>query len=455
MKSIRGRIFLALIIVMIFTVTVTVLLFMHLINGILIDQAKTQLHIQMEKAIEILSGGELSDLGVTDLELKFKDRMFYADFFIIDQTGKIVAASKDEKIGGKPQISFTKKQGVMQLDHQKMMYTHEMLVDKENLRLVVYTPLSSVNSLVGKLFDVTFVSIAVSIIFTLLIGMAIIWNTTRPLKKLKNAISLYEPYRKAFIVPKADNSEIGELMDTFQIMSERINKHHEHQIEFLQNVSHELRTPLMSIQGYALAIKDQVVTVDHGLVVITKESQRLIQMVERLLQLSRLENTTDIWVESFVDLKDLAEQALQLLLPLAKERNIQLSVMGDSHESYIPAEEIFQVIVNLLQNAIRHAESEAVIRIEAIEFKSIINARYPDKESLIRGWVIHVDDDGNGLTEDQRKYVFQRFYRGSHGGTGLGLAICQQIADQMGAKLDCSLSPIGGARFSFLLASKK
>jgi two-component system OmpR family sensor kinase len=279
--------------------------------------------------------------------------------------------------------------------------------------------------------------------------MLIIWNTTRPLKKLKDAINRYEPYRKALIIPKADTSEIGELIGTFQVMSERINKHHEHQIEFLQNVSHELRTPLMSIQGYAIAIKDNVVTVDHGLEVITKESQRLIQMVERLLQLSRLESTTDAWIKSYVDLKDMGEQALELLSPLAKERNIQISVMGDSYESYIPAEEIFQVMVNLLQNAIRYASSQAVICIETVESVGIVAAESQAKNKAAYVWAIHVDDDGAGLTEEQRKLVFQRFYKGRNGGTGLGLAICQQIADQMGSKLEYSVSPMSGARFSF------
>src|ERR1700730_17043256 len=113
MKSIRGRVFLALFIVMIFTVSVTVLLFVRLINGILIDQAKTQLQIQMEKAVEILNGGKLTDLDETDLVLKFKNRMFYADYFIIDQNDKVLAASKMEKIGSKMQVSFTKKQGIM------------------------------------------------------------------------------------------------------------------------------------------------------------------------------------------------------------------------------------------------------------------------------------------------------------------------------------------------------
>jgi signal transduction histidine kinase len=438
-KSIRGRVVIALIIVMIFTVSVTVLLFVRLINVILIDQAKTQLQIQMEKAIEILNGGNLTDLDETDLALNFKNRMFYADFFITDRNDKVLAASKTEKIGSKLEVSFTKKQGIMQLDHQQMMYSHENLIDKNNLRLVVYTPLSSVHSILGKLINVTLIAFGVSILFIFSIGMLIIWNTTRPLKKLKDAISLYEPYRKASVFPKADSTEIGELIDTFQIMSERINKHHNHQIEFLQNVSHELRTPLMSIQGYTMAIKDQVVTVDQGLQVITKESQRLIQMVERLLQLSRLETVEEVWTESLIDLNNMAEQAIELLTPVANESNIQISVEGIPLEVYLPAEEIFQVIVNLLQNAIKYAKSEVILRIEGTLSEGI----------HIKTWAFHIDDDGAGLTEEQRAYVFQRFYKGENGGTGLGLAICQQIADRLGAHLDCMVSPKGGARFSF------
>jgi signal transduction histidine kinase len=188
-----------------------------------------------------------------------------------------------------------------------------------------------------------------------------------------------------------------------------------------------------------MAIKDQVVTVDQGLQVITKESQRLIQMVERLLQLSRLETVEEVWTESLIDLNNMAEQAIELLTPVANEINIQLSVEGIPLEVYLPAEEIFQVIVNLLQNAIKYAKSEVILRIEGTLSEGI----------HIKTWAFHIDDDGAGLTEEQRAYVFQRFYKGENGGTGLGLAICQQIADRLGAHLDCMVSPKGGARFSF------
>jgi signal transduction histidine kinase len=92
--------------------------------------------------------------------------------------------------------------------------------------------------------------------------------------------------------------------------------------------------------------------------------------------------------------------------------------------------------VNLLQNAVRHTASQICVRIEA---------DYPGAD-----WAIHIDDDGNGLSESERDAVFQRFYTGSNGATGLGLAICRQIAANLEGELMYSSSPLGGARFSFI-----
>ncbi|WP_039839132.1 sensor histidine kinase [Paenibacillus sonchi] len=65
-------------------------------------------------------------------------------------------------------------------------------------------------------------------------------------------------------------------------------------------------------------------------------------------------------------------------------------------------------------------------------------------------WAIHIDDDGNGLSETEREAVFQRFYTGPNGVTGLGLTICRQIAANLDGELTYSSSPLGGARFSFI-----
>ncbi|MBE9917550.1 HAMP domain-containing histidine kinase [Paenibacillus donghaensis] len=431
MRTIRGRIFTSLIIVMIFSVLTTVFLFNHLIDGMLMDQARNQLRLQMTKAIDIIEGGDLEDLSTEDLELRFRDRMFYADFFVVDASDKIVAAGEDDMVGGKIHVSMSPRDHFFTLDGQKMMYTHQRL--NKGLRIIVYTPMDILKQISGRVLRVSLLSIVISFAVIFVVGLWFVWKTTRPLQQLKEAVSKFNPKHRFPGIPQGDTSEIGQLINTFSSMSERIQKQHQQQIEFLQNVSHELRTPLMSIQGYASAVKDQVVTVEHGLNVVTAESQRLIQMVDRLLQLTRMETLQEEWKLTEVDLQDMMEHVHQLIAPAAADRNIQSALNAASLEMAIPAEQIFQVAMNFMQNAVRYASHEIKLSLEEIP----------------GGFRICVDDDGPGVPVQERDSVFDRYYTGQSGITGIGLAICKQIADRLGAGISCTESPLGGARFCF------
>ncbi|MCJ8010900.1 HAMP domain-containing histidine kinase [Paenibacillus sp. KQZ6P-2] len=431
MHTIRGRIFTSLIIVMIFSVLTTVFLFSRLIDGMLMDQAKNQLRLQMTKAIDIIEGGNVGDLSTEDLELRFRDRMFYADFFVVDSSDKIIAAGDDAMEGKTLQVSMSPKDHFFTLNGQKMMYTHQKL-DK-GLRIIVYTPMDILKEISGRVLRVSLISIIISFCVIFVVGLWFVWKTTRPLQQLKEAVSRFNPSYRSKGLPEGDTSEIGQLINTFSSMSGRIQKQHQQQIEFLQNVSHELRTPLMSIQGYASAVKDQVVSVEHGLNVVTVESERLIQMVDRLLQLTRMETVQEEWKLTEVDLQEMMEYVYQLMAPAVAERNIQISLDAVSLEMAVPAEQIFQVAMNFMQNAMRYASHEVRLTLEEV----------PD------GFCIRVDDDGPGVPIQERDSVFDRYYTGQAGITGIGLAICKQIADRLGAVITCTESVMGGARFSF------
>lgn len=431
MRTIRGRIFFSLIIVMIFSVSITLFMFNRLIDGMLMDEAKNQLRIQLQKAINIIEGGDMEDLSSDDLELRFRDHLYYADFFVVNQEDTIVAAGNEDMVGQTIHLSMLKSDHFFQLENQKMMYAHQKL--KDGFRIIVYTPMNILNKISDRMLRVSLLSITISFTVILIVGLWFVWKTTRPLQQLKEAVSRYEPSRKNQGMPRGDATEIGQLVDTFSTMSERIRKHHEKQIEFLQNVSHELRTPLMSIQGYALAIKDQVVSVEQGIHVVTTESQRLIQMVDRLLQLTRLEMVHETWKFSLVDVKEMMEQAVQLLSPAANEREVQLVLEGEALEVQLPTEQVFQVILNLMQNAVRYAGGRVV-------------ASWQLNENTLR---LDVDDDGPGVREEEREAVFERYYMGQTGVSGIGLAICKQIADRLNGSMECTTSPLGGARFTF------
>lgn len=326
-------------------------------------------------------------------------------------------------------------EGYMILNGKKVLYSEAELSHKQ-FRVILYSPLSSLRAMYIPLFRTTLLSIAASFVVILLIGLFAVWRTVQPLNRLKEAVNKYEPNmpdRDQFL--QADHTEIGELIQTFQLMSNRIDDHHRHQLEFLQNVSHELKTPLMSIQGYVYAIQDQVVSTDQGLDIIATQSQRLIDMVGKLIQLSRLETVDEEWPVAVIDLKNMAEEAVYLLMPTALQRGIHLTAEANSFIVETAGEQLFQILLNLLQNAVRHTETQVKLTLE------LSGDDHAD-------WIFHVDDDGPGLNEHDGQHIFRRFYTGNNGVTGLGLTISKQLATRLHADLVYSDSPLGGARFS-------
>lgn len=445
MRTIKSKVLLSLVVSMLVTVGITVAVFVHFLDGILVNQVRAQLHVEAEKAVHMLDGGDLDRLDSKKFRYVVKGLLLYADYMVLDDNQLIIDAS-DSKLEGKRLPALPNdREGTTQLGGHKVFYTNEELPHLP-YHIFIYSPLSSLRAIYVPLMKTTLLSIGASFLVILGIGLLVVSRVVRPLNRLKEAVSRYEPNRLSSKgqsdFPKADNSEIGELIHTFQAMSGRIEVHQRSQIEFLQNVSHELRTPLMSIQGYVYAIQDQVVTQEEGLHIITNQSRRLIDMVEKLLQLSRLEAVDEAWPMTEVDLVGMGEEAVQLLMPAAKERQVELSVEGEPFLATVPAEQVFRIMINLLQNAVRHTAKRVVMRIQ-------------QGSELEVEWTLSVMDDGPGLSEEEREAVFKRFYTGARGVTGLGLEICRQIALKMNGDISYSPSTWEGACFTVVKYSKK
>lgn len=429
MRSLRAQILWSMMLVMVFSVVVTVGFCSHIVYRMLVDQTNNQLLLQLDKAISILEGGSPNDLAPSDLTLRFKNHQFNADFYVVDASGVIAAASNESFMGRPPVLHLIKEHGSENLQGNKIMYVQQT---SEGYTVVLYTQEKILKSMFYEALLIVFASITVSSLILYVICFLLIWKITHPIVKLKEAVNRYDPYRGFLPVSRVGATEIDELMHTLQSMSGRIRSHHENQIDFLQNVSHELRTPLMSIQGYANAIKDQVVSQEKGLSIITEESYRLIRMVDRLLELTRLENPDFPHEEQLIDLNEMASQASELLSTNAAEQGVQITWTKREAIIMVPAEQLFQLLINLLQNAIRYAASEV-----RISFGT-------EKE----GWFLAVEDDGEGVPAEWQDRIFDRFFKGEAGQTGLGLSICRRIAESLQAELNYENSELGGASFT-------
>lgn len=223
--------------------------------------------------------------------------------------------------------------------------------------------------------------------------------------------------------------------------------------EFLMNLSHELRTPIFTIQGYvetllAGAIEDEKVR-KKFLASASKSIERLVQLVDDVDEISKLESgRTPLNQETFV-IQDLAKDIFEEFSLAASEKHIKLEFKKGTEgglKVYADKAKIKQALVNLIENALKYSNENGQI---VVGFYEMDNHRV----------YIEVSDDGPGIAEEHLPRLFERFYRAdrsrnrSVGGTGLGLAIVKHIIDAHGQTINVRSKLGVGSSFGFTLNS--
>ena len=206
--------------------------------------------------------------------------------------------------------------------------------------------------------------------------------------------------------------------------------------EFSANVSHELKTPLTSITGFAELMKEGMVPKEKMQEFsgdIYRESRRLIDLVDDIIQLSRLDEGTANFSKSPVDLYTLSGHVIESLRPVAQKQDITLTLSGQ-HAVIEGVEQLLQeMIYNLCDNAIKYNISGGSVTVSVWQNGQTVT--------------LSVVDTGIGIPYADQSRVFERFYRvdKSHskevGGTGLGLSIVKHAAQYHGAKLELKSDP--------------
>ncbi len=194
--------------------------------------------------------------------------------------------------------------------------------------------------------------------------------------------------------------------------------------EFISIVSHELRTPLASIRGALGLLASGVLatrpdTAQNMINIASADTERLVRLVNDILDLERLESSKVTLDRSWCDVLDLCQQALETMHPLAVENQIEILCDIQSQQFFADCDRIVQTLVNLLSNAIKFSPPHSQVRLEASQIADEI--------------VFRVCDRGRGIPENHLDSIFERFNQvdasdsRQMGGTGLGLAICRSI----------------------------
>ncbi|HEX8325627.1 MAG TPA: ATP-binding protein [Tepidisphaeraceae bacterium] len=215
--------------------------------------------------------------------------------------------------------------------------------------------------------------------------------------------------------------------------------------EFLANVSHELRTPLNSILGFAELLRDGVpVDAKQGryLQNISKAGHNLLDLINDLLDLAKIEaGKLDVRPQP-LSLSDLFEGLVNLLRPLLQPRRLTINVTIDPAVPVMHTDpsRLQQVLYNLLSNAIKFSPADGVIDLTA-------EARPGER---VRVWVA---DRGPGIDPSMQNVIFEKFRQGDqshtreHGGTGLGLSIARELSGLLGGNVGVESEVGHGARF--------
>ena len=215
--------------------------------------------------------------------------------------------------------------------------------------------------------------------------------------------------------------------------------------EFFANASHELKTPLTAIKGFndVIGIKskdDDIRTLSSK---IDKEVNRVVSLIDDMLNLSKLETTKTPIVEK-VDLVAVAYDAEESISALARDKNVNIEISGEGTVE-MEKDHAYELVKNLMENAVRYNEDGGHVFVSVDE--------KADKVTL------KVKDDGIGIDEENQSRIFERFYRVNKsrsretGGTGLGLSIVKHVAELYGAKL--TLSSTLGAGTEITVSFKK
>ena len=192
-----------------------------------------------------------------------------------------------------------------------------------------------------------------------------------------------------------------------------IEKEAERQQTFFQNASHELKTPLMAIQGYAEGIKAGVMDTASAAEVILAESDRMTELVDELLDISKIDMGRQPLTLSEMDVRELLYDSIRAVEPTAAAGGITITPDFPETPIMVSCDDtrLRRAVTNILSNGVRYARSELRLTCRA------------DKRHV----TIRIQDDGDGIAEADLPHIFDRFYMGKSGKSGIGLALTKEI----------------------------
>lgn len=392
------------------SVVATVLVCQNIMRTEVCENLSTELNLLKVSYNKLQSTSELREFASENFRIT-----------LIDSNGKVLFESKAnaesmENHLDRPEIKSAVQNGKGNASRFSSTlgvedyYYAEKLNDNNILR--VSTEIRSVFSVFGYSFYFIVIIIFAIATLSIVLSIQITKRFLAPIKKLSKSIddkSLYEKETYPELVPL-----IEEIKYQRNIQADMRQ-------EFTANVSHELKTPLTAISGYAEMIETGIAQGESSRYFARKihaESNRMLTLISDIIRLSELDTQTDSTMSDAIDLKNIVENCKETLTLSAQNKDIQITITGNSVLFKGNHTEIYEMIYNLMDNAIKYNRQNGNVDITISDRKIIIS------------------DTGIGIPEKDRQRIFERFYRVDKsrsketGGTGLGLSIVRHIAEK-------------------------
>lgn len=300
--------------------------------------------------------------------------------------------------------------------------SHPLTVDGETIGILRYiSSLMETNIIIRDIYKLLLIIGAMVIVISGIVSLFLANTIIRPLSEVTTIAEKMADGQLKIRSKKRFNDEIGKLSDTLNYMAEELIRKEQLKNDFISSVSHELRTPLTSIKGWAITLKSDESNdkrlLDDGLNIIEKESDRLSNMVDELLDFSKLASGRITVEKEEVNIVDAIEQIGKQFKPRANDKNIKFNITYQSDLPKIVADKnrMKQVLLNLLDNAFKYTPEDGEVTLLVSENNNNI--------------IIKIEDNGSGIPEKDLPYITEKFYKGknSKSSSGLGLSICNEI----------------------------
>lgn len=451
MRSLRGRLGVALGVTAVLSVLITGIVSV----GLLRRYAERNARADLEKIAQAIAAEDASStVGLPIIQRVLAINGDRAALVL--RSGAALGAGADvvQDVDVQPLLAGQEIRGTARLASGSVVYVGVPVTLQRRpnvIAVIIARPVAVARGVLGGLIVRVALAALIAVVIASAVSLVVAKRLVKPMHDVSQAAARVAQGDLSQRVPISEDDELGTLGVAFNDMATALAESQRREREFLASVSHELRTPITAIRGYAEAIEDGAVKGEAGRAeavgVIRSEADRLEHMVQDVMDLARV-GSAEFHLDVLpVDLSTILREAIRAHQNEAADAGVtlvddlpeQLALSSDSHR-------IRQVVSNLVQNALRVTTSGGTIRVSA----------HAESSSAI----IEVSDTGPGIERDDLPHVFERSYlwRASKGmrpvGTGLGLAIVRDLVVALGGRVTVESVVGQGTAFRIVLPAR-